>query len=273
MKKHLLIGSVVAGLAVAAAACGGGTSSSDKTATAAASKPTAAAAATKPAAVATTASTAAAEKTVEPKELANDVTLLKGILANVVTKAKAGDVQGTKDTEATMDDSMEATIKATRLVDPALADALEQDELAIEKEADATTTDLTVIAAKATDALAQIDKIVVALKLDVSAGAGPSAAELAKDIQDLKGIMNAVIAKANAGDVQGTRDTEGTMDDPIEAVVKALRPIDPALADQIEQRELAIEKEADASTTDVKAIAKYAGELLPLFDQAATALK
>ncbi len=271
MKKQLLIGSVIVGLAVVAGACGG-SSSSDKTATPA-PKPTTAAAATKPAAAATTASTAAAETTVEPKELANDVTLLKGILQNVVTKAKAGDLQGTKDTEATMDTSMEATIKATRLVDPALADALEQDELAIEKEADASTTDLNVIAAKATDALAQLDKIVIALKLDVSTGAGPSAAELAKDIQDLKGIMNAVIAKANAGDVQGTRDTEGTMDTQMEAVVKATRAVDPALADQIEQRELAIEKEADSSTTDVKAIATYAQEVLPLLDQAAAKLK
>jgi len=270
MKKQLVIGSVLVGLAVVAGACGG-SSSSDKTATPAA-KPATAAAATKPAATAA-ATSAAAEKTVEPAELANDATLLKGILGQVVTKAKAGDLQGTKDTEATMDDSMESIIKATRLVDPALADAMEQDELAIEKEADASTTDLTVIAAKATDALTQLDKIVTTLKLDVSGGAGPSAAELATDIQTLKGVMNAVIAKANAGDVQGTRDTEGTMDDPIEAVVKALRTVDPALADQIETRELAIEKEADASTTDVKVIAKLAQELLPLFDQAAAKLK
>ncbi|MBI5284533.1 MAG: hypothetical protein HY874_05505, partial [Chloroflexi bacterium] len=57
------------------------------------------------------------------------------------------------------------------------------------------------------------------------------------------------------------------------AIIKALKAVDPALADSIEERELAIEHEADASTTDLAVIAKAAGEIPALLDQAATKLK
>jgi hypothetical protein len=85
--------------------------------------------------------------------------------------------------------------------------------------------------------------------------------------------MQQIIAKAQAGDVQGTKDTEGTMDDPIEAIVKATKAVDPALADSIEQHELNIEEQADSAAPDLKVIASEAQAVLPLLDQVATKLK
>jgi len=262
--KKIIIPSVIVSVALLAAACGGGSSS--KTATPAPKATAPAATATKAAAA-----TTVAGPSPETAELANEVATLKTIMNAVIAKANAGDLQGTKDTEATMDTSMEAIIKAVRPVDAALADSIEQRELAIEKEADAATTDLKVIATKAGEILPLLDEVVTKLKL--TAGAAPATAELAADIKSLKTIMNDVITKAKAGQLQATKDAEGTMDVPMEALIKAVRVVDPALADSIEQRELAIEKEADAATTDLNAIAKLAGEVLPLLDQAATKLK
>lgn len=262
--KKLIIPSVIVSAALLAAACGGGSSS--KTATPAPK-------ATAPAATATkAAATTVAGPSPETAELANEVATLKTIMNAVIAKAKAGDLQGTKDTEGTMDAPMEAIIKAVRPIDAALADSIEQRELAIEKEADAATTDLNVIATKAAEVLPLLDQVVTRLKL-TGGEAAPSTAELAADIKSLKTIMNDVIAKAKAGQLQATKDAEGTMDDPMEALIKAVRAVDPALADSLEQRELAIEKEADATTTDLNAIAKSAQEVLPLLDQAAAKLK
>ena len=85
--------------------------------------------------------------------------------------------------------------------------------------------------------------------------------------------MGQVIAKAQSGDVQGTRDTEGTMDTAMEATVKATRAVDPALADKLENLELDIEHQADANTTDLTVIAKDAQDVLPVLDQVVTTLK
>lgn len=173
MKKVILL-STVAALAAIAMACGGGTSSADKTSTAAAgAKPAATAAATKAAAptVAATkaAATAPASGTSEAPpttaELSADVKQVKQIMLAVIAKAQAGDVQGTRDTEATMDDAMEAVVKATRAVDPALADSLESLELDIEAQADASTTDLSVIIKDAQAVPAILDQVVTTLKL------------------------------------------------------------------------------------------------------------
>ncbi len=182
MKKVVLL-TTVAALAAIAMACGGGTSSADKTSTAAAgAKPAATSAATK-AAAPTVAATKAAESPTEKveatapaasgtsestpttAELSADVKQLKQIMTAVIAKAQAGDVQGTRDTEGTMDDPMEAVVKATRAVDPALADELEKLELDIEAQADASTTDLSVIIKDAQAVPAVLDKIVTALKL------------------------------------------------------------------------------------------------------------
>ena len=166
--KKLLILVAAAGFAAGAVACGGGTSSSDKTATAAAgAKPTSAATVkAAPTTSATTAATKAAEAPTPSKvELAQDVTTLKGIMQQIIAKAQSGDVQGTRTTEATMDKAMEAIVKATRAVDPALADAIEKLELEIEKQADASTTDLAVIIKDAQAVPALLDQVVTTLKL------------------------------------------------------------------------------------------------------------
>lgn len=174
MKKLSILG-IAAGLAMLAVACGGGTSSADKTSTAAAgAKPAATAAATK--AAATTVATKAAESPTESTEatagaaptkaeLTADIASLKTIMSAVVAKANAGDVQGTKDTEGTMDVPMERVVKAVRAVDPALADSIEKLELDIEDQADASTTDLAVIAKDAAAIPALLDQAATALKL------------------------------------------------------------------------------------------------------------
>ncbi len=172
MKKLFILGAA-AGLAAFAVACGGSTSSTDKTATAAAAaKPTSAAtvAAAATTAATTAASTAAPTSTTvtatpTKAELAQDVTTLKGIMLQIIAKAQAGDVAGTRTTEATMDKAMEAIVKATRAVDPALADAIEKLELDIEKQADASTTDLAVIIKDAQAVPALLDQVVTTLKL------------------------------------------------------------------------------------------------------------
>jgi hypothetical protein len=194
-------------------------------------------------------------------------------MQSVIAKANAGDLQGTKDTEGTMDVPMEAIVKAVRPVDAALADSIEQRELAIEKEADATTTDLKAIAKSASEILPLLDQVVTKLKLSTSQGAAPTKAELAADVKSLKTIMTAIIAKAQAGDVEGTRDTEGTMDTAMEAVVTATRAVDPALATTLENLELDIEKQADASNTDLAVIIKDAQAVPAVLDKVVTALK
>ena len=181
MKKVVLL-STVAALAAIAMACGGGTSSADKTSTAAAgAKPAATAAATK-AAAPTVAATKAAESPTEKVEatapasgtseappttaqLSDYVKQLRQIMTAVIAKAQAGDVQGTRDTEGTMDTAMEAVVKATRAVDPAVADKLEKLELDIEAQADASTTDLSVIIKDAQAVPAVLDEVVTTLKL------------------------------------------------------------------------------------------------------------
>ncbi|MBI5285049.1 MAG: hypothetical protein HY874_08160, partial [Chloroflexi bacterium] len=228
--KQVWIAGIAAAMAAFAVACGGG--SSDKTATPAPKATTAAAtvAATKPAAT-----TAAAESPAEAAELAKDIETVKEVMADVIAKAKAGDVQGTKDAEGAMDDPLEAIIKALKAVDPALADSIEERELAIEHEADASTTDLAVIAKAAGEIPALLDQAATKLKLPASTSAdAPTAAELTADIKAVKEVMADVIAKAKAGDVQGTKDAEGAMDDPLEAIIKAVKAVDPALADSIE---------------------------------------
>jgi hypothetical protein len=174
VKKVVLL-STVAALAAIAMACGGGTSSADKTSTAAAgAKPAATAAATK-ALVPTVAATKAAATapaasgtsaaTPTKAELTADIASLKTIMTAVIAKAQAGDVQGTRDTEGTMDKAMEAVVTATRAVDPKLATTLENLELDIEHQADASNTDLSVIIKDAQAVPAVLDQVVTTLKL------------------------------------------------------------------------------------------------------------
>ena len=264
--KKLLVLSASAALAAMVVACGGGGGAKNN---APPSNPT-----TAPQAASADATPTAEPAT--PAELATDVTTLKGIMQQVIAKAQAGDVQGTRDTEGTMDDAIEAIVRATKTVDANLADQIETRELDIEHQADASTTDVNVIAKDAQEILPLLDQVVATLKLpgaQPAAASGADTAALAKDVTTLRGIMQQVIAKAQAGDVQGTRDTEGTMDDSIEAIVKATKPVDPNLSGQIETLELDIEHQADASTTDVNVIAKDAQQILPLLDNVVTTMK
>ena len=103
-------------------------------------------------------------------------------------------------------------------------------------------------------------------------GTSVSKAELANDLTTIKAVMQETIAKAQAGDVQGTRDAEGKGDQAIEAIIKALRPVDASLADSIEKLELDYEEQADSNNPDLAVIAKDAQDVLPLLDQAASKL-
>ena len=104
------------------------------------------------------------------------------------------------------------------------------------------------------------------------AGTSVNKAELANDLKTIKAVMQETIAKAQAGDVQGTRDAEGKGDEAIEAIIKAVRPLDASLADSIERLELDYEEQADSSNPDLAVIAKDAQDVLPLLDQAASKL-
>jgi hypothetical protein len=103
-------------------------------------------------------------------------------------------------------------------------------------------------------------------------GTPASSAELADDLATLKTVMQDTIAKAEAGDVQGTRDAEGQGDDAIEALIKATRAVDPSLADQVETLELDYEGQADSDNPDLAVIAQDAQGVLDLLDQVATTL-
>jgi hypothetical protein len=105
-----------------------------------------------------------------------------------------------------------------------------------------------------------------------SPGTSVSKAELANDLKTIKAVMQETIAKAQAGDVEGTREAEGKGDEAIEAIIKAVRPLDASLADSIEKLELDYEAQADSSNPDLAVIAKDAQDVLPLLDQAASKL-
>ena len=111
-----------------------------------------------------------------------------------------------------------------------------------------------------------------ATKAGTASETPPSAAELADHFTKIKAVLEDTIAKAQAGDVQGTRDAEGQGDEAIEAIIDALRPLDASLADQIEALELDYEAQADSATTDLAVIIKDAQDALTLLDQAAVKL-
>lgn len=105
-----------------------------------------------------------------------------------------------------------------------------------------------------------------------SASATPTAAELTADLATMKTVLQDTIAKAQAGDVQGTRDAEAKGDKAMEALIKALRAANSPLGDQLETLELHYEAQADSATTDVTVIASDAQQVLNLFPQVATTL-
>jgi hypothetical protein len=261
-KVLVLLGGAFVGLLLLSAACGGGDDSSSTT-----PSPTAAKTATT-AATATPTGSAAATPTAA--ELAAHLATIRTVMQDTIAKAQAGDVQGTRDAEGQGDTAMEALIKAVRLKDATLADKLEALELDYEAQADSTTTDVTVIgqdAQKVIDLLSQ-----VATVLNITEGTPASSTELAAHLATIKTVMQNTIAKAQAGDVQGTRDAEGEGDTAMEAIIKAVRLKDATLADKLEALELDYEGQADSTTTDVTVIAQDAQKVLDLLDEVATTL-
>jgi hypothetical protein len=195
---------------------------------------------------------------------------MRTVLQDTIAKAQAGDVQGTRDAEAKGDKAMEALIKALRAANSPLGDQLETLELHYEAQADSPTTDVTVIASDAQKAIDLFSQ--VATTLNITEGTPASSAALTSHLATMKTVMQDTIAKAQAGDVQGTRDAEGKGDAAMEALIKALRAANSPLGDQLETLELDYEAQADSTTTDVTVIAKDAQKVLDLFPQVATAL-
>lgn len=212
-----------------------------------------------------------AASTMDPAELATDLGELRSIMKELVEKADAGDTAAVKDLEPEMDEPMEAIVDALRGVDPALADELEGHELNIEDQADSDSTDLEVIATEAEAVLGQLNQIASTLGVDLPAETMDTTA-LAKDVADLRDLMTQIVAKADAGDTAAVQDLEPTMDEPMEAVVDALRSVDTALADELEGHELNIEEQADSSAPDLGVIADEANAVIAMLDQVATAL-
>jgi ABC-type phosphate transport system substrate-binding protein len=97
-----------------------------------------------------------------------------------------------------------------------------------------------------------------------STTATPTAADLANDLATLRTVMQNTIAKAQAGDEQGTQ-AEG--DKAIEAIIIALRTKDNALADKIETLKLDYD-----DNPDVTIIAQDAQKVLDLLGQVMTTL-
>jgi hypothetical protein len=256
MKRFILPTALLAALAVLAAACGGGDSGDSKT-----QAPTSTAAGTK---------TTAASATPAHKATAADFTSLRSVMEETKAKAEAGDVQGTRDAEGKGDDAIEAIINSLKAVNPTLANKLETLELDYEGQADSDKTDLTVMAKDAQDVLDLLEEAATAL--NITAGTAASSADLSTDLATLKSVMEETKAKADAGELQATRDAEGKGDDAIEAIIKAVREKDGTLADKIETLELDYEGQADSDNTDLAVMSKDAQAVLDLLDQVATTL-
>jgi len=250
----LIITALVAGLAVFAAACGGGDEE----------KATGTAAATKTAAAASPDHVAGSPASREELETAFETA--RGSLQELITKAQAADSKGAKDAYEPADDPLHMIEDALASVDSSLADSIEtkqHDE--IEGQLDSGSPDLAVVARAAQDILPLLDQ--AASKLNIA-----TSAQLATYLTTIKTVMQDTIAKAQAGDVQGTRDAEGKGDDAVEAIIKAVRLVDPSLADTIENLELDYEGQADSDNPDLAVIAKDAQDVLSLLDQAAAKL-
>lgn len=247
----LLGGGLVAILALSAA-CGGGGDSSSPT----------------PSATATPAGSAGATPTAA--ELATNLGTLRDVMHNTIANAQAGNVQGARGAVGGAEKPMEAVVKAVRAKDPTLADKMEALELDYEVQIDSANSDLTVIALdaqKVLDILGQVETT-----LSITAGTPASSAELTTDLATLRTVMNNTIAKADAGDVQGTRDAEGSGDTAIEAIIKAVRAKDSVLADQIVTLERDYESQADSDNPDLTVMSQDAQQVLHLLPQVAITL-
>jgi hypothetical protein len=165
---------------------------------------------------------------------------------------------------------MEAIIKALRAANSPLGDQLETLELDYEGQADSTATDLTVMAQDAQKVIDLLSQVATAL--NITEGTPLSSAELTSDLATLRTVMENTVAKADAGDVQGTRDAESGGDAVMEALIRAVRAKDAVLADQLETLELDYEAQADSDNPDLAVISQDAQQVLHLLPQVAITL-
>jgi hypothetical protein len=259
MRKVLaLLGGLMTILALSAA-CGGGGDSGSATPNSTAAK------------TATTASTATpAGSAGAGAELSIDLATLRDVMHNTIANAQAANVQGTRSAVGGAEKPMEAIVKAVQAKDPTLGDKMEALELDYEVQVDSANPDLTAIAFDAQKVLDLLGQVVTTL--NITEGTTASSEELTTDLATLKTVMNNTITKADAGDVQGTRDAEGSGDTAIEAIIKAVRPKDAVLADQIVTLERDYEGQADSDNPDLTVISQDAQQVLHLLPQLAITL-
>jgi hypothetical protein len=203
-------------------------------------------------------------------ELSADLGTLRNVMHNTIANAQASNVQGTRDAEGGGAKAMEAIVKGVRLKDATLADKIEALELDYEGQVDAVDPGLTVIALDAQKVLDLLGQ--VATTLSITEGTPGSSAELTTDLATLKTVMNYTIAKTNAGDVQGTRDAEGSGDTAMEAIITAVRAQDAVLADQMTTLGHDYEGQADSDSPDLTVISQDAQQVLHLLPQVAITL-
>jgi len=155
MRISLFLAGIPVALVVLAAACGGGGEEES---------PTAAPPVEATETVVATATTAATEGTPNPEEVASAVETAKTGLQETITKAQAGDVEGTADAFDEADQGLHTIIDALVPVDPSLADsieALEEDE--IEDQLDSANPDLAAVADAAQEMLGLVDQAATTL--------------------------------------------------------------------------------------------------------------
>ncbi|HEU4760276.1 MAG TPA: hypothetical protein VFT91_09890 [Dehalococcoidia bacterium] len=265
-RMSFLVATLTAGLAAiiitVAAACGGG--GGEKT-PAAATPTTTSTHKETPGAMASPASQA---------ELETAFATARTQLQAVISKAQASDLKGARDGYTPADDPLHMIEDALRSKgNTSLADSIESKQHdGVEDPLKGGNPDLAAIALAAQDILPLLDQAASELGITAAAETPVSKAELTDDLAKIRSVLQQTIAKAQAGDVQGTRDAEGQGDDAIEAIIKAVRVVDPTLADQIEALELDYEHQADSDNPDLAVIAKDAQDVLLLLNQAAVKL-
>jgi len=262
-RMSFLVAAVTTGVAAmviaVAAACGGGGGGGDKT----------------PAATTTPSDHGTPDAMASPatqEELQTAFETARTQLQEVTSKAQAGDLKGARDAYTPADDPLHMIEDALRSKgDDSLADSIENKQHdGLEDPLKTASPDLAAIAKVGQDILPLLDQ--AAAKLDITASSVDTA-KLSSDLATLRAVMQETIAKARAGDVQGTRDAEGKGDEAIEAIIKTVKPTDPSLADAIEKLELDYEAQADSDNPDLTVIAKDAQDVLTLLDRVASEFK
>jgi len=265
-RMTMLMAGALAALALFSVACGGGDGNS-ATATAKATPAASKTAAPSPSHV--------AGSPASKEELQKAFETARASLQEVITKAKAGDKKATQDAYQPADDPLHMIEDAVRdKGDTSLADSIEKKQHdGLEDPLKTGSPNLANIVAAAQEILPLLDQAAAKLNITAAAGGTASTAELKDHLTTIKAVMQDTMAKAKAGDVQGTRDAEGKGDVAMEAIIKALRPVDASLADKLENLELDYEGQADSANTDLTVIAKDTQDVLNLLGQVAAKLK